>query len=42
MKFMIEKQINHSLAFFNVFLSGVYNQNLTLQHITNEPIQDLS
>ena len=31
MKFMIEKQINHSLAFFNVFLSGVYNQNLTLQ-----------
>ena len=30
-KFTIEKQINHSIAFFNVFVSGINNQNLTLQ-----------
>ena len=30
-KFMIEKQINHSIAFLNVFISGINNQNLRLQ-----------
>ena len=28
---MIEKQINHSIAFLDVFISGINNQNLTLQ-----------
>ena len=27
----IEKQINHSIAFLDVFISGINNQNLTLQ-----------
>ena len=30
-KFTIEKQINHSIAFLGVFISGINNQNLTLQ-----------
>ena len=30
-KFMIEKQINHSIAFLDVFISGINNQNLILQ-----------
>ena len=30
-KFIIEKQINHSIAFLDVFISGINNQNLTLQ-----------
>ena len=30
-KFMIEKQINHSITFLVVFISGINNQNLTLQ-----------
>ena len=30
-KFTIEKQINHSIAFLDVFISGLNNQNLTLQ-----------
>ena len=30
-KFTIEKQINHSIALFDVFISGINNQNLTLQ-----------
>ena len=29
-KFTIGKQINHSIAFLNVFISGINNQNLTL------------
>ena len=29
-KFMIEKQISHSIAFLNVFIPGINNQNLTL------------
>ena len=29
-KFMIEKQINLSIAFLDVFISGINNQNLTL------------
>ena len=28
---MLEKQINHSIAFLDVFISGIDNQNLTLQ-----------
>ena len=31
MKFTIEKQINHSIAFLYVFISGINNQNLTLE-----------
>ena len=27
----LEKQINHSIAFLDVFISGINNQNLTLQ-----------
>ena len=30
-KFTREKQINHSIAFLDVFISGINNQNLTLQ-----------
>ena len=30
-KFTIEKQINHSIAFLDVCISGINNQNLTLQ-----------
>ena len=30
-KFTIGKQINHSIAFLDVFISGINNQNLTLQ-----------
>ena len=30
-KFTIEKQINYSINFLDVFVSGISNQNLTLQ-----------
>ena len=30
-KFKIEKQINHSITFLGVFISGINNQNLALQ-----------
>ena len=30
-KFMLEKQVNDSIAFLDVFISGIDNQNLTLQ-----------
>ena len=30
-KFTIEKQIKHSIAFLDVFISGINNQNLTFQ-----------
>ena len=30
-KFTIENQVNHSIAFLDVFISGINNQNLTLQ-----------
>ena len=30
-KFTIEKQNNHSITFLDVFISGINNQNLTLQ-----------
>ena len=29
-KFTIEKEINHSVAFLDVFISGINNKNLTL------------
>ena len=28
---MIEKQVNHSVAFLDALISGINNQNLTLQ-----------
>ena len=34
-KFTIGKQINHSIAFLDVFIWGVNNQNLTLQTYDN-------
>ena len=30
-KFTVEKQINHCMAFLDVFMSGINNQNITLQ-----------
>ena len=30
-KFTIEKEINHFIHFLDVFISGINNQNLTLQ-----------
>ena len=30
-KFTIEKQINHPIAFLDVFIAGINNQSLTLQ-----------
>ena len=30
-KFTIEKQVNHSIASLDVFISGIDNENLTLQ-----------
>ena len=30
-KYLTEKQINHSIAFLDVFISSINNQNLTLQ-----------
>ena len=30
-KFMTEKQVNHSITFLDVFISGINSQNLTLQ-----------
>ena len=30
-KFTVEKQINHSIAFLDVFISDINNQNFTLQ-----------
>ena len=30
-KFPLEKQVNHSIAFLDAFISGISNQNLTLQ-----------
>ena len=44
-KFTLEKQVNHSTTFLDVFISGVDNQNLTLQTYqksTYPPIRDFS
>ena len=30
-KFTLEKQVNYSVTFFDVFISGIDNQHLTLQ-----------
>ena len=30
-KFTIEKQVNHSIAFLDMFISGIHNQNFTLK-----------
>ena len=30
-KFTIEKEVNHSIAFLDVFISRIDNENLTLQ-----------
>ena len=34
-KLTIEKQINHSIVFLDVLISGINNQNLTLQTYHN-------
>ena len=34
-KFAIEKQINHFIAFLDVFISDINNQNLHFKHIEN-------
>ena len=39
-KFTIEKQINHSIAFLGAFISGINDQN-HFKYITNWPIQPL-
>ena len=39
-KFTVEKQINHSIAFLDVFISGINNQISHFKHITNRLIQD--
>ena len=31
LKFTIEKQINHSISFLDLFISGINNLNLTFQ-----------
>ena len=41
-KFTIEKQINHSIAFLDFFISGINNQNSHFKHIINRPIHDFS
>ena len=42
-KFTLEKQVNHSNPFLDVFISGINNQNLTLyKSITNRTIWDFS
>ena len=40
-KFTIEKQINHSIAFLDVFILRINNQNLTLQIFSNRSQIDL-
>ena len=40
-KCTIEKQINHSTAFLDAFISGINNQNLTLQTYHNSTYTEL-
>ena len=40
-KFTIEKQVNHSLSFLDVIISGIDNQ-ISHFKITNQPIPDFS
>ena len=41
-KFTIEKHINHSIAFLDVFISGLIFKSSYFKHITNRPMQDFS
>ena len=41
-KFTIEKQINHSIVFLYVFISGINIKISHFKHITNRPMQDFS
>ena len=41
-KFTIEKQINHSISFLDVFCQVSIIKISHLKHITNRPIQDFS
>ena len=40
--FMIEKQINHPIPLFDVFITGMDNQNITLQKYHISTIKDFS
>ena len=37
-KFTIEKQLNDSIAFFDIFVLDINNQNLNFKHIPNQTI----
>ena len=39
-KFTLERQINHSIAFLDILISGMNNQSLHFKHIKNRPIQN--
>ena len=41
-KFTIEKQVNDSIAFIDVFILGINNKISHFKHITNQPIQVFS
>ena len=41
-KFSIEKQVNHSITFLDVFISGINNQSLTLQTYHKSTYTDFS
>ena len=40
-KFMMEKQINHSIPFLDGFISGINSQNPTLQTYHKSPYTDI-
>ena len=40
-KFMIDQQINEFIAFLDVFISGLFNQTLTLQTYHKSTYRDL-
>ena len=41
-KFTMEKQVNHCIAFLNVLISGSIIKTSHFKHITNRPIRDFS
>ena len=41
-KITIKKQVNHSIAILDVFISGTDDQISHLKHITNRPIPNFS
>ena len=41
-KFTMEKQVNHCIAFLNVLISGSIIKISHFKHITNRPIRDFS